>query len=97
MVDENAVAFVEIDAPIVNGKPSSISFVRRKERIPDELLQAPERIGKLTVRFVNADFNKAVETSFPWLPDPGIYAGSQGQTKLREGLASLDFHGPDLT
>jgi len=45
VVDENEVAFVDIDAPIVNGKPSSIRSFEGRSEFPMNCCKHPKELG----------------------------------------------------
>jgi len=85
--DDRELSFVNVDAPVTNGKPMSISFVRGLPEMHSNALIEPVKIGKLTVQFVKPEFRMAPDKGYAWLPDFKLYAISQSEQKLKDGLS----------
>lgn len=83
---DRELAFVNVDAPVTNGKSLSISFVRGLPEMHRDALSDPVKIGKLTIQLVKPEFRIAPDKGYAWLPDFKLYAISQSEQKLKDGL-----------
>lgn len=87
-VDETEVGFVDVESDKMDGKPGSISFVRRNERLSDRMLGPVERVGSLNTRFAITGVTAKVVA---WLPDQELYAGARDMETLRKGLSAASI------
>ena len=86
-VNTDQIAFLNVREPKIEGKLNIVSFIRNKQPLSPERLFPPEKLGDVSVQFVNDEFNKSVQTAVAWLPTNSMYVGAQTKATLREILA----------
>jgi len=93
--DERELAFVNVDAPVPNGKALSFSFVRGLPEMRHHALTGPVKIGKLTMQLVKPEFRMDPDKGYAWLPDSKLYVISQSEQMLKDGLfnSTIDCNG----
>ena len=88
---DNELIFIDYDAPLVNGKAASVSYVRKLRELRADALMEPIKIGSTMAQFVKSELNANPGKAFAWLPDYRIYAASRSEEKLKAALAATTF------
>ena len=86
LVQADQVDFVDVDAPIVNDRAVSVSFVRNTKDINPEWLKPVEVAGSVSIQYIERTDGLPLSKAYAKIPETGYYVVSKDQGTIRRAM-----------